>query len=166
MNWNRLLNRTTAPPRQSGESGQALVETAISLSLLVFILIGAAEIGRIAYAAIQVTNAARAAVQYGDQSRTTAADSQGIKNAAALEAPLLPNMNTTIAPAVCTCADTGLPIACTYNNILPDLCIGSSVVETLTVQTSDNFNPLIDLPGLPSTYPLSAQVTQQVLSSN
>ena len=48
-----------------GEDGQALIETSISASLLILLMLGAVEFGRAAYVAIEVSNAARAAAQYG-----------------------------------------------------------------------------------------------------
>ena len=148
-----------------GESGQALVETAITLSMLVIMLIGAAEIGRIAYAAIQVTNAAKAAVQYGGQSRTSASDTGGIKYAAALEATALPNLQTNVLPPNCFCAKaTGTAVDC--QSLTACRSTSSILVESITVQTSDTFNPFFHLPGMPATITLHGQAIQQVLSSD
>lgn len=157
MNPGQLKHRYRAARRQKGESGQALIETAITLSLLVVILVGAAEIARLAYASMQVVGAAKAAVQYGDIIITNANDTQGIQNAAAAEAPLLPNMVTTPTMS-CLCADG---ISCTATSTL---CAGSAPVQTLTVTTSASFDPLIDLPGLPSSFNLQGYAVQQVLS--
>lgn len=162
MCLNTPPNLIRGNPRSSGESGQALIETAVIMALLVILLIGAAEIGRIAYATIQVTNAAKAAVQYGDQNSRTAQDTPGMQTAAANEAPSLTDLNTNVSAIVCTCANDGSSAAC-YS---PTACPGSVIVETLTVQTSASFDPLIHLPGLPATYTLYGNATQQVLSTN
>lgn len=147
---------------QPGESGQALIETAITLSLLLIMLIGAAEIGRIAWASIQVTNAARAAVQYGDQTINTAVDYQGMKTAASNESPAITNLVTTPSGPVCTCANDGTVVDCSSTTACP----GSTTIRTITVQTSTTFNPLFHLPGTPNTYTLTGQAVQQVLSVN
>lgn len=157
MHRRQLTDRYRAALRQKGESGQALIETAITLSLLVIMLIGAAEIARVAYASMQVVGAAKAAVQYGDIIITNANDTQGMQNAAAAEAPLLPNLVTTPTLS-CLCADG---ISCTSTSVL---CAGSAPVQTLTVTTSASFDPLIHLPGLPNTFTLQGYAVQKVLS--
>lgn len=64
------------------DRGQALVETALVLPLLFLLLLGAAELGRVAYAAIEISNAARAGAQYGSQDAGTMGDTNGITTAA------------------------------------------------------------------------------------
>src|SRR5579863_336052 len=46
------------------ETGQALIEAAVSLPLMLAMLLGMAELGKVVYCGIEVTNAARAATQY------------------------------------------------------------------------------------------------------
>lgn len=148
-----------------GESGQALIETAITLTMLVIVLLGAAELGRIGYAAIQVTNAAKAAAQYGGQSRTSASDVAGIKLAAALEASALPNLQTNVLTPNCFCAnDPSTAVDC--QSLTACQTSKSTLVESITIQTSDSFDPLIHLPGMPATITLHGQAIQQVLSSD
>lgn len=149
----------SAASRPASERGQALVETAVTLSMLLIMLIGATEIGRIAWATIQVTAAARAAVQYGDMDRAAASDIGGIQNAGYAAAPSLTNL--TILPTFsCICGD-GTALACGSTDC------GSSFAEVvLTVKSSATFDPLIHLPGLPTTYTLQAQAVQKILSNN
>lgn len=147
--------------RRAGERGQALVETAITLSMLIIMLIGATEIGRIAWATIQVTAAARAAVQYGDQSNAQAADSGGIQNAGYAAAPALTNLTIPPPTTTCVCGDGTADAACDNT-----ACPGSFMEQVLTVNTSATFDPIIHLPGLPTTYTLQAQAVQKVLSND
>ena len=72
---------------RDNESGQALVELALTMPLLVLVLLGAAELARVAYTSIEVTDAAKAAVQTGGFSRSNAASSARVKAAAAAGAP-------------------------------------------------------------------------------
>ncbi|MGH9591197.1 MAG: TadE/TadG family type IV pilus assembly protein, partial [Terracidiphilus sp.] len=51
--------------RLKAESGQALVELAVSVPILALFVFGSIEIGNIIYSSISVTDAAMAAVQYG-----------------------------------------------------------------------------------------------------
>ena len=50
---------------ERGERGQALIETALSLSILVFLLIGGADFARVFAAQVGVLNSARAGVEAG-----------------------------------------------------------------------------------------------------
>lgn len=161
MSFKNGLAFTSTKMRRSGESGQALIETAITVSMLMILLIGAAEIGRIAWAAIQVTTASKAAVQYGDQGRQYAADTKGIQIAGAAAAPGLPNLNVT--PVVsCVCGNSSAAVSCT-NSVCPSN--GSFIEVLLTVNTSTTFDPLIHLPGLPKTFTIQHQAIQKILSN-
>lgn len=145
------------------ESGQALLELALTLPLFVLILLGGAELARLAYAAIEVTNAAKAAVQYGDQNVGTATDVAGMTNAAINDAANMPNAGTLALTASSTYQCSNAPdINITVTNTS---CPGAQIVQTLSVTTSIAFDPLIHLPGLPSTYTLHGHATQKVLGS-
>ena len=56
----------------SNASGQALVEAALVLPLLLLLILGALETGSIAYNAIEVENAAEAGALYGSLNRANA----------------------------------------------------------------------------------------------
>ncbi len=55
--------RTSRDGEPAGESGQALVETALSLSLLVFTILGGADMARAFAAQLAVQNSARAGAE-------------------------------------------------------------------------------------------------------
>jgi Flp pilus assembly protein TadG len=157
-----LFPRERRDTRHSGESGQALIETAISLAMLVIMLLGAVEVGRIAWASIQVVNAAKAAVQYGDISNRNSSDMVGMQNAAAASATALPNLQTNVT-STCVCADG---TAClTPSASIHNRCPGGAAVGTLHVTSQVTFNPAIHLPGMPATYTLYGRAVQQVLSN-
>jgi Flp pilus assembly protein TadG len=141
-------------------AGQSLVETALLGSLLMALLLGIVELGRVTYAAIEVSNAAKAAVAYATQNGHTAADTTGIATAAASEAANLTGLTTT-SSASCVCSDGTTPPSgsCTTSGI----CSSSQVIETVTVNTQATFNPLIHLPGLPTTYTLKGKAVQECL---
>ena len=86
------------------ETGSALVELAIIAPLLLFLLLGLIEVGRIADYAIKVSNAARAGVQFGAQNEATAGDTQGMQNAANADAQIT-GLTVVAAPTFCQCAD-------------------------------------------------------------
>ena len=135
--------------------GQGLLEAALTLSVLCILLLGAIEFGKVAYAAIEVTRAAKAGVQYGDTNVTTAADTVGIQNAATREAPDISGMTTTSSIS-CSCSN-GTTATCSNT-----ACPNSHIIETLTVLTTDTYNPGIHIPGLPSTYTLHGKAVQTV----
>jgi Flp pilus assembly protein TadG len=137
-------------------SGQSLVETALGVSLCGILMLGAAEFGRLAYAAIEISDSARAGVEYGSQSRATAADLADMKIAASLDAPDVPNLTLT-ASSFCKCAD-GTSSTCATTD-----CTGSRIVTYVQVVTSGSINPLIYVPGLPKSYSLSGKAVMRVV---
>lgn len=137
-------------------SGQSLVETALAVSLCGVLMLGAAEFGRLAYAGIEISDSARAGVEYGSQSRATALDLPNMKVAALASAPDVPNLTLT-ASSFCKCAD-GTSSTCATSD-----CSGSRIVTYVQVNTSGNINPLIYVPGLPKTYSLSGKAVMRVV---
>jgi Flp pilus assembly protein TadG len=137
-----------------GEKAQALVETAFAVILLTTVLIGGAELARVAYAAIEVANAARAGAQYGAQGGFTASDTTGIQSAAANDASNLTGFSAT-SSYTCVCSD-GTPSTC-----LPTDCANSHIEQTLTVNTQATIDPIIHLPGLPTRYTVKGQAIQK-----
>lgn len=150
------------------DSGQAFVELALVLPLLTLILVGAAEFGRFAYAAVEVSNAARAGVAYASQSHTYASDNSGIAQAAANEAPDV----TTLAvqnPATlsCSCEDsTGKTTAfssCSSTVTNTTSCPSPSrIVEYVTVNTSAQVPTMFNFPGIAGVYTMQGQATMRV----
>ena len=150
------------------DSGQALVETAFSLTLFIVMILGAVEFGRMTYAGIQVGNAAKAAAQYASQSPATATDYTGIQSAAKAEydtpASLTLVSPTKSADYTCTCPGSNTSVSCTNNSITSPTCTGGAAVEvTVNVQTRVAYTPTIHLPGVPGTFNLNGFAKQKVL---
>ena|SRR5579863_8636545 len=141
----------------AGETAQALIETSIAVALLVPLTIGAAEFARLAYAGIEVSNAARAAVQYGAQNGSTASDTTGIQTAAAIDAADIATTLTTTVATSCVCSD-GSASTCQNTD-----CPNSHIEETLSVTTATTVDPMIHLPGIPRTITLHGLAIQKVL---
>jgi Flp pilus assembly protein TadG len=141
-----------------GERAQSLVETALVFPLLIIVLVGAVEMARVARASIAISNAARAAVQYGAQDGTTAQDTTGMQTAASGEAP---NLTVTTTPVLsCTCSDgTAAGNCLTANNT----CLTSHKIETVTVSTQATVTPTIHLPGLPTSFIVKGKASQRCL---
>src|SRR6202042_3592608 len=76
------LNKRVPHSRLTGDTGQGLVELALTLPLLILIVMGGAEFARVAGASIETANAARAGAQYGAQTNVPASDDAGMQTAA------------------------------------------------------------------------------------
>src|ERR1700739_51952 len=154
------------------ESGQALVEAAFSLPLMLGMLFGMAELGKLIYCAIEVTNAARAAAQYaamnGGAFSTTdgsGLDKTGMLNAAQGDSG---NLGTSVSfpttPSYsCACSDGSASYSCNVSGSYPSGCSSSHLIVTVTVITQGSFTPDIKVPGLPTSYTLQGRSIEEVL---
>jgi len=150
--------------------GQSFVELALVMPIFVVLLVGAAEFGRLAYVAIEVSNAARAGVAYGAQSHITAANLAGMELAATNDgsnvvglagacAGSSVNGLCAVASQSCTCSD-GTVITCANAGTT---CVSPArIIESVQVTTSAVVDPLIYLPGLPRSYTLGGQAIMRV----
>lgn len=147
------------------QSGQSLVELALALPVFTLLLLGGAELARLAYASIQVTNAAKAAVQYGDQNSAYAStDDNGMTIAAQEDAFGLAGLTVTSHRDYQCSNAPGVLLPVDSNDNPSNLsCTGFQLEHILTVTTTASFDPLIHVPGLPTTYTLTAHATQMVL---
>ena len=153
--WRRVCRR---------DAGQAIVETALTMPILVLLLLGAAEFGWVAYVAVEVSNSARAGVAYGAQSVSTAADTTGIQTAASMDAAdIIPTLTTTATTTgVCSsgASCTGAGSSCLNTDCATP---GDHIETILTVTTSATATPLIHIPGIPSTFTLHGRAVQKCL---
>ncbi len=145
------------PKLLRSESGTSVIELALVLPVLAFLLIGLIEVGRYAYYAIVAANAARAGVQYGAQSLTTAQDTSGMQNAASQDAMGLASL-TANAQYLCS-QNGGTPVACA-NGTAPT----SSNVYYVKVQVTGTFKSLMSYPGIPTNVPVSGGAIMRVTS--
>jgi Flp pilus assembly protein TadG len=154
------------------EEGSALVELGLVAPLLLLLVLGAAELGRVAWAAIEVTNAAHAGVQYGTASHKAATDfvnssgtySGGIVTAALADADSLGGSSTLSVTSIsnaCACANTTYtPTSCSDNSTCSSH--NTTMEETLTVKTQATFYPLVRWPNGPTQVTLYGKAVQRV----
>ena len=152
----------------ASESGNALVELAITLPLFVLLILGAGEIANLAWASVEINNAARAGAAYGSVSRANSAPSNlgNIQLAAQNEAPkLITSLSQVTSTQLCTCVGASAsssPITCDQNALTS--CPPPSIIQVaVQVNTQAAVSPLIHYPGLPGTYTVRAQATMRVL---
>jgi Flp pilus assembly protein TadG len=137
------------------QKGQALIETSLSVLFLIFLLLGTTEFARLAYAAIEVSNAAKSAVQYAAQNGATAGDSAGIQTAASNDASNL-TVTATVQPLSITCSDGSA------YSITTGCAVGTVAVTTVTVKTTATIAPLIHIVGFSGAMTLHGQASQVV----
>ncbi len=149
----------------SQQSGQAMIETALSSLFLILLLLGGIELGMVAYAAIEVANSAKAAAQYaamnGGAWAPTGLDTVGMLAAAQADAGnLVSNISFTSPPTyACRCTGAGLPNCGTAP---PTGCTGSHLIVTIQVQTQATYTPLVHAIGFDSIV-LKGSAQQEVL---
>jgi Flp pilus assembly protein TadG len=150
--WIGKLARRTA---MGGDLGHALVELSLVFPILVLLLVGAAEFGSMAYATIEVSNAAHAGVQYGAQNHATASDNAGMQAAALDDGPNVTGLAAT-ATHFCGCSN-GAASSCLATD-----CAGARILEYVQVNTTATVSPVMYYPGLPRTFTLRGQAIMRV----
>lgn len=139
------------------ESGQSLIEFALLMPMFILIMVGATDFARFAYASIEISNAARAGVQYGAQSYITALDSAGMQQAAINDGPDVSALQAT-ATNFCKCTD-GTSITCANSDTT---CLAPArVIQYVRVNTTATLNPLFNYPGLPKSLTLNGQTSMR-----
>ena len=150
------------------QSGQSLVEVALLTPILLALLIGGIELGRYAYIAILVGNAARAGAGYGAQSLVQSVDTTGIK--AAADNDFQSNGQnvsklTVTSSTSCGCDNGGTTtsaVCTTTANASAGTCAAGHWVVTVSVTASGTFNSLFSYPGIPTSIALSKTSTMRV----
>ena len=138
-----------------GDGGQSLLEFAVIVPVLMLLLVSVIELGRLAYLSILVSNAAHAGVQYGAQNLAYAADNNGMQNAALSDGQNIAGL-TAVATHYCSCADGS------SSDCQPGDCVGSHRLVYVQVNTTGQFQPLLNYPGVPSSYTLNSQAVMRV----
>jgi Flp pilus assembly protein TadG len=143
-----------------GDGGQSLAEVALLTPLLLLLLVGTIEVGRFAYYSIEVSNAARAAVQYGAQSLADSQDSVRIQTAANNDAPDISPLGVTPTTSCACSASPAVSVLCAT---APVVCLPPSTpVVFLEVDTTKAITPLFRYPGLPSTFTANGKAIMRV----
>jgi Flp pilus assembly protein TadG len=133
-------------------SGQNLLEMALAFPMLLGLLFGAAEYGRLAYVGIEVTNAAHAGAVYGSQNRGTASDNAGMTTAATNDGANLKNLSVT-PQHLC---------AATYADTPTTDCTTNTAVEYVQVNTQVTVSSMFKTYGFGGTYTLHGQAIERV----
>ena len=154
--------------------GTHLIEFAALLPLLLLILLGSLEMGRIFFIRIAVSNAARAGVQYGSRSDVTAHNFEGMQSAAEADfggmfglslgfklqgGPQTPCSYYSCWDGSAEHNQTG----CTRSSPSPPTCSGgNTLVQFVRVDTSVDFETLFNYPGIPPSFKMTAHAVRRV----
>jgi Flp pilus assembly protein TadG len=138
-------------------SGQSLVELALALPVLILLLLAAADFGRLFYTWIAVSNAARAGAQYGSQTLTNAADSNGMTRAATTDGSNITGLQATASQ--CTCVSGTSVTVCSGSNYN---CTNAPKATYVKVDTQATFNTIVSYPGIPSSLTVKGTAIMQV----
>jgi Flp pilus assembly protein TadG len=160
-----------------GERGGALVETALVIPLLAWMMLGSAELGRIAYAAIEASNAARAGAAFGAQGVVTTTEtpitSANIEQAAVNDAAdFVSGGLQATANIYCVClttnASTGgvsstpqvlctssTATSATYCPTSTTTKVQNTIIHYVEVSTTATVKSMFHYPGLPTSYKLN-----------
>ncbi len=138
-----VVEVSTARAAVRGSGGQAIVETALILPVLLIVLIASFDGARALLAGSVIQSAAQAGAQYGALSSSNAADASGIASTVRAEVvlPQATGTNPTVTSSTGTDAqgETQLTVSATY---------------TMTA--------LLPYPGLPSTFTITRRAVVQV----
>ena len=133
-------------PIEEESAGSSLIELAVILPVLLLMLLGAVDLGRAYFAAIEVSSAAAAGALYGSLSPT---DIPGMQAAALLDGSDLAGMTST-ATWGCQCSDgSSASVACAS----PPTC-AVNAVQYVQVNTAFLYAPLLRYPGIPTSLAL------------
>jgi len=138
--WPERLSRLAVE-----RTGQATVELAVTLPLILTIVLGTVDLGRVYYASIATANGARAGAQYGCSSPSAAYDQTGIRNAVYAEMGPLADPSTNNPEIAISTGDDG------------------SGFMQVTVSVAYTFHTAIPWPVIPEEIPMKRQISLRVV---
>jgi len=139
-----MTNRVREKLRQN-RRGTAIIELAIAIPVLVLLVIGVADFGRMFATGIAVANAARAAAEYGASSVANSANTSAINQAGMDDAADYGTITVT-SSRFCRCPDGTSP-ACAGGT-----CAGTYPMEVFVrADASKTINLILRYPGLPTS---------------
>jgi Flp pilus assembly protein TadG len=136
------------------EQGHAMLETALLLPWVLFLFVGAFDLGFYNYALISTQNAARVAAWYTSQTKTTASDATTACTYALAELQAMPNVGSSVT----TC--NASPVVVTATQVT-----GTDGAEATQVRVSYTSPNLIPIPGtLPAQYTFDRTVQMRLVT--
>ena len=147
----RRLGRAVPSRDNQSTAGSATVELALIVPVLVLIMLGLLDMGRVFYGAITVASAARAGVAYGSMSAVHS-DNIAAMNASAQADALDVTGLTFNSEKWCECpAQTPSTVSCTLTTCTDGTTVRIYVETTVT----GTFSTTLPYPGIPNTISIS-----------
>lgn len=132
-----------------------MLELALVMPLLLLILFGTSDLGRMFYTAITLSGAAVAGTQYGVASALNATDFTGMQTAALNDASNVSGVSAT-ATSYCECLD-GTAVSCSATS-----CTGTTKPPNyVKVTTTATFVTTFSYPFVPSSVALTGVSVQR-----
>jgi Flp pilus assembly protein TadG len=123
--------------------------------MLLLVVVGVIDLGRMAYLAVQVTSAARAGMMYGAQSQTTAAHTAGMIQTARNDADVA--LAAVSGARSCRCSGGTVDIPCNAS------CgTNQRMLTYVTVTASVDYAPLMPYPGVPGAFRITRSAAMRV----
>jgi Flp pilus assembly protein TadG len=120
--------------------GMVTIEFALAAPLIMLLLAGALDFGRVLRASICVADAARAGAQYGSLSSANSSNLSGMQTAALNAAPDIIGM-TAVAVKSCKCSG-GASVSCSGS------CVGGKMLVYVQVTAQMTCSSVFGYPGL------------------
>lgn len=139
--WWKIFRQLSSRMRKTRRRGVATAEMALLLPLMVMLLLGVIDFGRIFYEAVTVVSAARAGVSYGSLRENLSQDTARIKQLSEEDAQNLDEISVTVK-RFCECADGSL-VSCS------SVCADGPSLVYVKVTAEKTFRTLISYPGIP-----------------
>lgn len=133
--------------------GNATVEFALVAPLILLLLAGTVDFGRLIRASICVADAARAGAQFGSLSVANSSNTSGMQTAAINAAPDIDGVTATAVKS-CQCTD-GTAVSCTAS------CTGGKMLVYVKVTASVTCTPVFSYPGLGYTGTTSSSASMR-----
>ncbi len=131
----------------SERRGTATAELALILPLLILLVLGTTDLGRLFYAAVGVANAVRAGLSYGALDESKSRDTSTITQIASNDVLLIDGVTINVS-RICECADTSV-VDCETGT-----CDEGSPRVYVRVQAEKTFNTVLPYPGIPNSVPI------------
>jgi Flp pilus assembly protein TadG len=128
------------------QRGSAMVELAMGVTLLIFLLIGVIDYGPMFYNTMQLDDAARAGAIYGSQSVSHSADLTGMQNTALANIIDIQGVSAT-ATQTCKCPGGTVDVDCSTS------CAAGTIMIYANVSTQWTYTPTFQYPYV--AYPLT-----------
>ncbi len=141
--------------RTDGRRGNAIVEFALVSTLVMTILFGVMDYGRIFGLAEQTANAANAGAAFAGMSVANSGNLAAITSAAKADAPEATAMTVSVN-SLCTCTFGGEPISCSSS------CAYGTKRVYVQVNTALPFQTLAQYPFLPGSTTLRASAIMRI----